>query len=109
MQEDAAAQPHEEAESADSKQGPPMTPPQPAPSDSAAATGPEAEMSFTDLIDDSDEEQGARSGAHNLATVVLAEGQVVVDAEDVDVRLLQPLYAILALQCILKCMQSMAM
>ena len=86
MQGDKAAQLDGEVDLGGPEQGPPLTPPQPAPSDNAAKTGPEAEMSFTDLIDDSDEDQGTRSGSQSLATVVLAEGQVVVDAEDVDVR-----------------------
>lgn len=79
---------HDAADMAAPEQGM-VTPPQPAPKDSNAESGPEAEMSFTDLIDDSDEEvQG-----HGQSLVkALASGQVLVDPEDVEVRLLALLH-----------------
>lgn len=65
-----------------------LTPPQPAPKENAAEAEPEAEMSFTDLIDDSDEEaQGHGTGqeAHSLEKALVAEEQILVDPEDLEV------------------------
>ncbi|DBB01157.1 TPA: hypothetical protein ACH3X1_001046 [Trebouxia sp. C0004] len=55
-----------------------MTPPQPAPRSPPAQEGSEAEMSFRDLVDDSDEEEHEGKGRGKSAM----HGQVLVDPED---------------------------
>ncbi|KAL3162467.1 hypothetical protein ABBQ32_010130 [Trebouxia sp. C0010 RCD-2024] len=57
-----------------------MTPPQPAPRDSPGHSTSDAEMSFRDLVDESDEEDRAGHGA--LREKPNANGQVLVDPED---------------------------
>ena len=59
-----------------------MTPPQRAPMDQTDGEPSEAEMSFRDLVDDSDdEEQEGR-----LTVKSMGSGQVLVDPEDLQVR-----------------------
>lgn len=60
-----------------------MTPPQPAPRDSPHQSASDAEMSFRDLVDDSDEEDRARHGSQREKPS--ANGQVLVDPEDLQV------------------------
>lgn len=60
-----------------------MTPPQPAPRDSPGHSTSDAEMSFRDLVDESDEEDRAGHGA--LREKPNANGQVLVDPEDLQV------------------------
>lgn len=73
-----------------SEMGEMMTPPQPAPRDGPQEGMSDTEMSFKDLVDDSDEEeQEARRPGHRKAG---AGGQVLVDPEDLQVNT-QLLYA----------------
>lgn len=65
-----------------SERGDAMTPPQPAPRDTAAEDSSEAEMSFRDLVDESDEEEQEGQGMSRP----LAHGQVLVDPEDLQVK-----------------------
>lgn len=58
-----------------------MTPPQPAPRDPPAQEASEAEMSFRDLVDDSDDEEQEGRGMEKA----LVHGQVLVDPEDLQV------------------------
>ena len=58
-----------------------MTPPQPAPRSPAAQEASGAEMSFRDLVDDSDEEEQGGRGVEKA----LRHGQVLVDPEDLQV------------------------
>ena len=60
-----------------------MTPPQPAPRDSPEQGTSDAEMSFRDLVDDSDEEDRAGHGSQREKPN--ANGQVLVDPEDLQV------------------------
>ena len=60
-----------------------MTPPQPAPRDSLEQSTSDAEMSFRDLVDDSDEED--RAGYRPQKEKPNATGQVLVDPEDLQV------------------------
>ena len=62
-----------------------LTPPQPAPKEHATEAEPEAEMSFTDLIDDSDEDAQGQE-AHSLEKALVAEEQILVDPEDLEVK-----------------------
>ncbi len=66
-----------------SEMGDMMTPPQPAPRSPPAQEGSEAEMSFRDLVDDSDEEDREGRGMGKSAM----HGQVLVDPEDLQVCL----------------------
>ncbi len=76
----ACTQEEEElSEPCGSEMGDMMTPPQPAPRSPPAQEGSEAEMSFRDLVDDSDEEE--REGRGKSAM----QGQVLVDPEDLQV------------------------
>ncbi|KAL0029317.1 hypothetical protein WJX79_010004 [Trebouxia sp. C0005] len=61
-----------------SEMGDMMTPPQPAPRSPPAQEASEAEMSFRDLVDDSDEEEREGRGTGKSAM----HGQVLVDPED---------------------------
>lgn len=69
-----------------------MTPPQPAPRSPPAQEASEAEMSFRDLVDESDEEeQAGRGGGKSLG-----QGQVLVDPEDLQVSTPHALFALLS-------------
>ena len=69
-----------------------MTPPQPAPRSPPAQEASEAEMSFRDLVDESDEEeQAGRGGGKSLG-----QGQVLVDPEDLQVSAPHTLFALLS-------------
>jgi len=71
------------SEPCNSEMGDMMTPPQPAPRSPPAQEASEAEMSFRDLVDDSDEEEREGRGMGKLAM----HGQVLVDPEDLQVCL----------------------
>jgi len=78
----ACTQEEEElSEPCGSEMGDMMTPPQPAPRSPPAQEGSEAEMSFRDLVDDSDEEEREGRGMGKSAM----HGQVLVDPEDLQV------------------------
>ena len=66
-----------------SEAGEMMTPPQPAPRDSTHQSTSDAEMSFRDLVDDSDEED--RAGDRSQREKRSINGQVLVDPEDLQV------------------------
>ena len=72
-----------------SETGEMMTPPQPAPRDSPEQGTSDAEMSFRDLVDDSDEEDRAGHGSQREKPN--AHGQVLVDPEDLQVSSWAPL------------------
>ena len=71
------------SEQCGSETGEMMTPPQPAPRDSPNQSTSDAEMSFRDLVDDSDEED--RAGRGSQKEKPNANGQVLVDPEDLQV------------------------
>ena len=69
-----------------SETGEMMTPPQPAPKDTPNEARSETEMSFRDLVDESDEEEPSARAARQGKPG--ASGQILVDPEDLQVSVI---------------------